>query len=84
MRLRRSDVKQALSLKSNTAIGRLLPPKASGKAYTKWDVCRWGELIPELESRRLIDLHPVLRDHVVDPATGLTVAQMREKVMAES
>lgn len=82
MRLRRSDVKQALSLKTNMDIGRLLPPKRNGQPYRKWDVCRWGELIPELESRRLIDLHPQLRDHVVDPVTGLTVAEMREKVLA--
>lgn len=83
MRLRTCDAKKALGLTSNTALAALLPPNPrTGEAYNKSQVGRWGELLPELQSRQLIERHPELRDHVMDPVTGMSIAEMRAAAVA--
>lgn len=78
MRLRTCDAKMALGLTSNTALAELLPPNPrTGEAYNKSQVGRWGELLPELQSRQLVERFPELRDYVLDPVTGLSIAEMR-------
>lgn len=81
MRLRTSDVKAALGLTNNSALAALLPPNPStGRPYNKSQVGRWGECLPELQSRQLVDQFPALRDHVLDPVTGMSAIEMRAKV----
>jgi len=83
MRLRTRDAKKALGLTSNSALAALLPPNPStGKAYGKAQVGRWGELLPELQSRQLFELYPAaLRDHIIDPVSGMSVVDMRAAVV---
>lgn len=85
MRLRTQDAKKALGLTSNTALAALLPPNpATGRPYSKAQVGRWGELLPELQSRQLFELYPAaLRDHIIDPVSGMSVADMRAAVVGE-
>lgn len=40
----------------------------------------WGEFVPELSARRLLELRPDLQDLVVDPATGLSLREMRRRL----
>lgn len=82
MRLRTCDAKKALGLTSNTALAALLPPNPStGRPYCKAQVGRWGDLLPELQSRQLVERFPVLREHVIDPVSGMSVADMRAAVV---
>lgn len=84
MRLRLDDVIRVLGLPSNASLAELLPPNPkTGQPYSRSWISRCGEVLPELQSRQLCDKHPELRDHVLDPATGMSVADMRAKVQAE-
>lgn len=83
MRIRARDAKMALGLSNNTALAALLPPNPkTGKAYHKSQVGRWGELLPELQSRQLVERFPELRDHILDPVTGMSIAEMRVRAAA--
>lgn len=44
----------------------------------------WGEYVPELYSRRLIDRIPGAREYVVDPETELTLIEMRARLSARA
>ena len=43
-------------------------------------VGRWKEIIPELKARKLLDHYPELREYVLDPATGLSLRDMRARL----
>ncbi len=84
MRLRIHDVRKVLDLTSNSAVAALLPPNPStGRPFNKSQVGRWGEHLPELQSRQLVEKYPELRDHVLDPVTNLSIADMRAKMQGE-
>ena len=44
----------------------------------------WGEFLPELYSRRLLDRIPQAREYVVDPETQLTLIEMRTQLSARA
>lgn len=44
----------------------------------------WGEFVPELYARRLIDRMPIAREYVVDPDTGMTLIEMRSRLSARA
>lgn len=44
----------------------------------------WGEYLPELYARRLIDRIPGAREYVVDPETDLTLIEMRARLSARA
>ncbi len=44
----------------------------------------WGEYVPELYSRRLIDQVPAAREYVIDPETELTLIEMRARLAARA
>ena len=74
--LRTSDV-LALFNGNRAAVARAFDPPISRIA-----VRYWREYVPELRARQLLERHPELKDHVVDPETGLSLAQMRERLAA--
>lgn len=79
MRIRLETAKAVLGLTSNSALAAILPVnEVTGKPVNKSTVGRWGEFIPELQCHRLLALKPELRDHVIKPETGLTLAEMTE------
>lgn len=81
MRIRLETAKAVLGLTSNSALAAILPVnEVTGKPVNKSTVGRWGDLVPELPSRQLVERFPQLREHVIDPETGLSIADMREKV----
>lgn len=82
IRLRKSDVVRHFG--NNMAeVGRacISPDRPNG--INRISVRAWGEFVPELTARRLVERYPDLRDYVVDPETGLTLQQMREALKAE-
>jgi hypothetical protein len=83
MRIRTRDAKMVLGLTSNSALAALLPPNPrTGRPYHKTQVGRWGDLLPELQSRQLVEQFPELRDYVLDQVTGMSIADMRAAVVA--
>lgn len=81
MRIRISDARAVLNLSSNSKLSEKLPPNpATGKAYNKSQITRWNGVLPELQSRQLVEQYPALRDHIIDPETGLTPVEMRSLV----
>jgi hypothetical protein len=44
----------------------------------------WGEFVPELYTRRLLDRLPAAREYLVDPATGLSLIEMRARLSARA
>jgi hypothetical protein len=44
----------------------------------------WGEYVPELYTRRLIDRLPGAREYVIDPATGMSLIEMRARLAARA
>lgn len=43
---------------------------------------QWGEFLPELRARQLIEHYPDMKDLVVDPKTGLSLREMRSRLIA--
>lgn len=43
-------------------------------------VSRWKDIIPELKARKLLDAYPELKECVLDPTTGLSLRDMRERL----
>jgi hypothetical protein len=44
----------------------------------------WGEFLPELHTRRLLDRMPEARDYLLDPETRLTLIEMRAQLAARA
>lgn len=44
----------------------------------------WGEYLPELHTRRLLDRMPQAREYIVDPETRLTLLEMRAQLSARA
>lgn len=40
----------------------------------------WGDRLPELYTRRLVERLPEARDYLLDPETGLTLVEMRARL----
>ena len=51
-----------------------------GFPISRVSVGRWKEIIPELKARKLLDHYPELREYVLDPATGLSLRDMRARL----
>ena len=75
--LRKKDV-LAYFGNSGTKVARALAA-IRGK-YTQQAVVRWGEFVPELPARQLLDHYPELKELVLDPTTGLSLRDMRERL----
>lgn len=76
--LRKSDVVTHLG-GSFASVGRAFAP-ILGKPMSKVAVRKWGELVPELRARQLLEHYPSLKEFVLDPETRLTAAEMRAKL----
>ena len=76
-KLRKSDV-IAFFDNNGAKVARALAA-IRGK-YTQQAVFRWGEFVPELPARQLLDHYPELKDLVLDPATGLSLRDMRQRL----
>src|SRR3546814_20070123 len=72
--LRKDDV-LALFGDNAAAVGRDFSPPISRIAVSKW-----GDYLPPLRARQLLDRHPELADCVVDPYTDLSLLQMRQRL----
>lgn len=80
--LRKSDV---VTFFGNMAeVGRAFATTSNNKALSKVAVHAWGDLLPELRARQLLDGYPGLRDFVLDPVTRLTAAEMRQRLSPEA
>lgn len=44
----------------------------------------WGEYLPELHTRRLLERIPEAREYVLDPETHLTLIEMRAQLAARA
>lgn len=44
----------------------------------------WGDFLPELYARRLLDQMPVAREYVIDPQTRMTLIEMRAQLTARA
>lgn len=53
-----------------------------GRPLSKNAVRQWGEYVPELRARQLLDHYPNLRELVLDPVTRLTPAETRARLSA--
>lgn len=72
--LRKSDVLDLFN-GNHAAVGRDFNPALSRVA-----VLKWPEFVPELRARQLLDRHPRLKELQVDPETGLSLREMRERL----
>lgn len=76
IKIRKADVLEAFS-----GVGAQV---ATLLGINRVSVYGWGEYVPELSARRLLELRPDLQDLVVDPATGLSLREMRRRLAAET
>jgi len=72
--IRKSDV-LGLYDGNHAAVARAFTPPLSRVA-----VRNWPDYVPELRARQLLEIHPELRDFVLDQETGMTPRQMRERL----
>ena len=77
--LLRKSVVLALFGGNHAAVGRDFTPPISRVA-----VLNWPEFLPELRARQLLERHAELKQDVVDPETGLSLREMRERLGATS
>lgn len=80
--LRKSDVVAHFG-QNYAEVGRAFIPILD-KPLTKVAVRQWGELVPELRARQLLEQYPELREFVLDPITRLSAREMRERLGADA
>lgn len=79
--LRKTDVVRFFG-DNMAATARACVSPRKPKGLSRVAVVRWGEYVPELTAIRLLENYPALREFVVDPASGLTLQEMRNAVAA--
>lgn len=53
-----------------------------GKPLSKNAIRQWPEYVPELRAMQLLKHYPALEELVLDPATRLTLREMRDRLKA--
>ena len=79
--LRKADVLRRF--RTYAGVARAFVP-ILGHPLTRQAPTMWGEYIPELRARELIEYYADLRDDLVDTSTGLSAREVRDSQMHNS
>jgi hypothetical protein len=83
LRIRISDAAQLLG--THTRSGRI-NHAALARAFgvSRFLPRTWGDFLPELYARRLLEQMPAAREYVIDPQTRMTLMEMRAQLAARA